>query len=213
MKYRDLITGSLRLLGVVGQGQTAQGQEIVDGLNVLNEFIDFLNTQGQFLYAGKTETFAATGTISTSNVVINTAAYISNGTRYPLAIVDQTFINGVPNRDIVGTPAVIYSDNQYPTMAMSLYPIPQNGTVEIGFTEKLSAVTLDDVVSLPPAYVRMLRYNLAASLAPEYGLEVPQMVYKIASDTLDFITKQNYVSATLEYDIGSYGRFNINTGI
>lgn len=211
-KYRDLVSGALRLLGVVGQGQTAKGQEIVDGLNVLNEFIDSLNVAGTILYADTSSTFN-TPVFSAPQVNITTAFYTSNGINYPLAIVDIDFINDIPDRAITGTPAVIYSNNQFPNSTYTVYPTPSSGTVTIGYKAKLGAVMLDDIVSIPPAFQRMLRYNLAVSIAPEYGLEAPAGVQRIALDTLDAVQKNGFVPPIMSFDdIQSRAIYNINRG-
>lgn len=211
MKYRDLISGALRLLGVVGQGQIAKGQEMIDGLNVLNEFIDSLNVAGTILYADTSSTFN-TPTFTAPRVDIISAFYTSNGINYPLAIVDIDFINGIPDRAITGTPAVIYSDANYPISTYSVYPAPESGSVTICYKQKLGVVDLDDVVTVPPAFARMLRYNLALSLFPEYGLEAPAGVQRIALDSLDVVQKQNFVPPIMSFDIQSQAIYNINTG-
>lgn len=209
MKYRDLISGSLRLLGVVGQGQTARGQEIVDGLNVLNEFIDSLNVAGTILWAD-TSSIHTTPVFTAPQTNITSAFYTSNGINYPLAVVDADFINGIPDRTITGVPAVIYSDNQFPNSTFTVYPTPSSGSVTIVFKAKLGVVTLDDVVTVPPAFQRMLRYNLAASIAPEYGLEAPAGVQRIALDTLDAVQKNGFVPPIMEFDIQTRAIYNIN---
>lgn len=211
MKYRDLISGSLRLLGVVGQGQTAKGQEIVDGLNVLNEFIDSLNVAGTILWADKIKSFPAASLISSENVgQITDAYYTGNGIDYPLAIVDASFMIGIPDKSISGTPAVLYSDNNYPNMMLGIYPVPSSGTISILYKAKLVKVGLDDAISIPPAFQRMLRYNLAVSISPEYGLDAPAGVQRIALDTLDAVQKNGFVPPIMEFDIGSYGSYDIN---
>lgn len=214
MKYRDLISGSLRLLGVVGQGQTAKGQEIVDGLNVLNEFIDSLNVAGTILWADKIKSFPAASLISSENIgQITDAYYTSSGIDYPLAIVDASFMIGIPDKSISGTPAVLYSDNNYPNMMLGIYPAPSSGTISILYKAKLVKVGLDDAISIPPAFQRMLRYNLAVSISSEYGLDAPAGVQRIALDTLDAIQKQGFVPPIMSFDdIQSRAIYNINRG-
>src|SRR5690348_8541573 len=99
---RDLIDGSLRLLGVLGDGEAASAFQAGNSLTALTELLDAWNADGLKLYGttlrSLTLTTSSTYTMGTGGNVDVTprpshiiAAWIrtTTGDDYPLALVDD----------------------------------------------------------------------------------------------------------------------------
>ena len=228
--YRDLIQSSLRLNGIIAQGQDASGDEVTDGLTVLQELIDAWNSTGAaILYTTATQIFTLTPGQSvytigpTGDMVVGTrpsklsGAWVrdlSNNTDLPLAVMaDSDFFN-IPQKTATSSyPQAVYIDRQFPNGNVYLYPVPNQSDVALvlQYTAPLdSTIELDTVCDLPPAFRQALRYNLAINLAPEYGLEPTPTVQSIAITSLNNINANNI--QPYEIDFGGLNVFNITTG-
>jgi len=228
--YRDIITSSLRLLGIVAQGQDPSGNEAVDGLTVLQELIDAWNSTGAaILYTTTTQEFNLISGTSiytigpTGNFVVGTrpsklsGAWVrdtSTMTDLPLCIAADSDFYNIPQKTADSTyPQVIYLDRQMPNANLYLYPVPNSGTTALilQYSAPLdSAIELDTECVLPPAFRQALRYNLAVNLAPEYGLEPSPTIQSIAITSLNNINANN--QQPYQIDFGGLGAWNITTG-
>jgi hypothetical protein len=68
---------------------------------------------------------------------------------------------------------------------------------------------------MPPGYLRAFRYNLACEIAPEFGVEPPPTVARIAMTSKRDLKRQNNPDdiMALPYSIvGTRQRFNIFSG-
>jgi hypothetical protein len=111
-------------------------------------------------------------------------------------------------------PFAIYLDRQYPDGNLYLYPVPSDSSksLVLQFLTPLSAtVQLDDEENLPPAFRQALRFNLAALIAPEYGIEAPATVTSVAMTSLQKIEISNFQPYIMDFDIASTGVYNIVT--
>lgn len=231
---RDLISGSLRLLGVRGQGEAASGAEATDALAVLNELIDSFNATGSLLYTTTTKvyplvsttnpiTFGPTGmiveTVRPTSLVGAWWRDTSNNPAndFPLTVLsDADYGDIVSKGDTSQYPYAIYMDRQWPNANIYLWPAPSDTSksLVLQFSSPLSGYTsLNDTESLPPAYRQMLRFNLAMMLAPEYGLEPPQSVMLTAISSRQLVEQANFKPYQMEYDIGNRVFFNVKTGV
>ena len=229
---RDLISGSLRLLGVKGQGEVATGAEAADALAVLNELIDSMNATGTLLYTTTTKVY----NLSTTTVpfTIGPTGQIVETLR-PTQLVGAWWrdLSNTPNTDLrlqvlsdsdygdivsKGTqsafPSAIYMDRQYPNANIYLWPAPSDTSkaLVLQFAAPLGGfATLDDIESMPPAYRQMLRYNLAVMIAPEYGIDPSPAVITTAISSRQLIEQANFRPYLMSFDIGAHGVYNINT--
>lgn len=231
---RDLINGSLRLLGVISEGESPSAQTQNDAFNALNDMIDSWSSKSLLIPNKVRETFALTsgqqtytfGTggnfNSTRPQLIENALIQVSGTN-PVAEIPINIINQDQFASIVvkGTqsslPLFLYNDNAYPLTSVNLWPVPSITTNLVLYSWKPLAefTSLSQVMALAPGYNRAIRFNLAVDLAPEFGKSAPPEVLAIAEASVGDIKRMNTKPQYLTIDaelIGKDGRFNWLTG-
>jgi hypothetical protein len=234
MTGRDLITGSLRLIGAVAPGEGLDAAEAVDGLSALNSLIDSLSNESLLIYAVTREasitlvagtsgyTLGTSGDLANRPMSIESALLrVTNQTpalELPIKMLSQSEWASINLKGIQSDyPLYAYEDGGYPLRTVNLYPVPSAAYELVLFTKRplTQIATIDDVISLPPGYERMLRYNLAIDLAPEYGRPVSQEVDRTASESKASLKRTNYKPNYLRInDVPSDHKssFNILTG-
>jgi len=85
----------------------------------------------------------------------------------------------------------------------------------ISVTELVEPATLATTLVVPPGYLRAFRFNLAAEIAAEFGVEPPPQVQRIAMSSKRNIKRINNPDdvMSLPYSIvATRQRFNIYSG-
>jgi hypothetical protein len=228
---RDLIKGSLRLIGAIATGETPSADELTDALAVLNDMLDSWSLENLTLYQRSTReelswtsgqqsrTWGASGTFTSARPVdLEFAAILQSSTEYPLQILSPGEWAQLKQKTLTGSlPTAIYIEGSYPNATMYLWPVPNQTITLVTHTLKplSSFATANDTVSLPPGYSRAIRFNLAIELAPEYGKSISEQILISAQEAKENIKRKNSkprylaVDAALLYD---RKRFNILTG-
>lgn len=224
MTGRELITGSLRLLGVVASGEALDASQATDGLSSLNDLLDSWSnddlmipavTREVFpLVAGtQTYTIGASGAFNTSRPMAYENAYLqvagtSPALELPVAIVTEAEWARIPQKSMQSSyPTELYAEDTYPLDTLNLWPVPSQVNNLVLYTSKpLGNVTLDSVIALPKGYARAIRYNLALELAPEYGKQPPEIVASIAIQALSEIKRANFKPTYLSCEPALLGR-------
>ncbi len=103
-------------------------------------------------------------------------------------------------------PSVLYMDNQYPVANIYLWTEPNmGGNLVLTVWNLLPSfgITLDTVIgsTFPPGYMRLLRYEIAMNIAPEYGKPIPMDVAEIAAQIKHNILVNNMDAPFSEYEI------------
>lgn len=214
---RDLIKGSLRLIGAIAVGETPSAEEQTDALSVLNDMIDswglenlliFSKVKESFSLSGSTQdyTMGSGGTFNTARPNRIEAANILDGTaEIPMAILTFEQWSQVSPKTLQSAlPSHIYPDYTNPLVTISVWPIPDSAKPLVLYSWKpLSQfASADDVLSLPPGYAKALRYNLAIELGPEYGKPLNDVVVQIAADAKENIKRMNVRPYYLQADPG-----------
>lgn len=220
----DLITGSLRLLGVLASGEFPTASESQDALASLNSMIDTWKTERLMVYAILPQTFALvggqkvytlgpTGDWDTERPVGIDSMYLlytGSGAQppplnLPIPLLNQDQYNAiiVPNTTTT-LPMAAYIDDSFPLRNVYMWAVPTvNYSINL-FTWKLidgfAAIT-DDLV-LPPGYERMMRFNLALELAPEYGLQPSAAIAGGALDSKAAVKRNNIKPLYMSCDPG-----------
>jgi hypothetical protein len=105
----------------------------------------------------------------------------------------------------------------YPNIEMYVYPVPTK-VLEfhiVSVQELTQPATLATTLSFPPGYLRAFRYNLACEMAPEFGVEPPPTVGRIAMTSKRNLKRINNPDdiLSLPYSIvGTRQRYNIFAG-
>ena len=203
---REMIRRSLQLIGVVGQGEELESVEANDALSALNDLIASLSIEGAVIYeetresftliGGKAEyTIGSGGDFDTARPIrILSAFTVQGGISYSIDIQDQLYYADVAQKGLATDfPSVLYYDADYPLGNILLYPVPTGAYDLHLYSEKplSSLATLDTVLSYPPGYERMLRYNLACEVAPEYGISPLPKVQEVANRSLRSVKNAN----------------------
>jgi hypothetical protein len=194
----DIINGSLRLLGVLAEGEVPSAETAQDALTAMNQMIDSWNTERLSVFATQDQvylwpagllsrTMGPTGDfVANRPVLLDDATYFrdpSTNISYGIKFINQQQYNGIAVKTVTSTyPQVIFVNMTHPDIEMFIYPRPIRELEWhfISVQELTQPATLATDLSFPPGYLRAFRYNLAAELAPEFGMEPSPQVQRIA---------------------------------
>jgi hypothetical protein len=229
----DLINGSLRLLGVLAEGETPSSETAQDALVAMNQMIQswdaerlaVFSTQDQVVTwpaSTRSRTLGPTGDIVGNRpVLIDDSTYFrdpTNGISFGLKLINQQQYNGIAVKTVTSTyPQVLWVNMTYPDVEMYVYPVP---TKDLEF-HIVSVQTLSQPANLatdlafPPGYLRCFRYNLACEIAPEFGVEPSRQVQRIAMTSkrnLKRINNPDDIMALPYSLVATRQRFNIFAG-
>lgn len=236
----ELINGSLRLLGVLAEGETPSAETSQDALFAFNQLIESWNTERLSIFstidqvvAWQPNTLNATlgpsGTLQPVNpldtlvrpVLVDDATYFvdpASGISYGIKLINQQQYDGIAVKTVTSTyPQVMFINNTYPDIDIYVYPKPTK-LLHFHFisVEELSRPAyLSSNILLPPGYLRAFRYCLACELAPEFGVEPSPQVQRIAMTSKRDLKRINNPDdiMSLPYSIvGTRQRFNIFAG-
>ena len=194
----DIINGSLRLLGVLAEGETPSAETSQDALRAMNQMIDSWNTERLSVFSTQDQVFTwpagqlsrtlgPTGDfVGNRPVLLDTATYYvdpGSGVSYGIKMINQQQYDGIAVKTVTSTfPQVMFTNMTYPDIEMFVYPRPTRDLTWhfISVEELTQPATLDTVLHFPPGYLRAFRYNLACELAPEFGVEPAPQVQRLA---------------------------------
>lgn len=230
MTWRDLLRSSFRLIGVLREGQGANGDDITDSLVVLNSMlaswsIDRLNVfnirrdEYQLTASQQVYTIGTGGDFDTARPVrIDRAAVIYNGgagglnPEVPLKLLNDRDWENVTIKNLTSSiPTGLYSDNAYPLCNLNLWPVPTMDLPLILYTWAalaggITSGDLDSDVVFPPGYEDAIRYNLAVRLAPEWDKKLRDDVVELARSSKRDIESLNAPAPTLRADAAMLNR-------
>lgn len=229
----DLINGSLRLLGVLAEGETPSAETAQDALAAMNQMIQSWNTERLAVFSTQDQvvtwppstrlrTFGPTGDIVANRpIAIDDSTYFrdpATGISYGLKLINQQQYNGIAVKTVTSTyPQVLWVNMTYPDIEMYVYPVPTK-VLEfhiVSVDELTQPANLATDLAFPPGYLRCFRYNLACELAPEFGTEPSRQVQRIAMTSKRNLKRVNNPDdiMALPYSIvGTRQRFNIFAG-
>jgi hypothetical protein len=229
----DIIYGSLRLIGVLAEGETPSSETAQDALAAMNQMIDSWNTERLAVFStidqvvtwppgSRSRTFGPTGDIvGTRPVMIDDSTYFrdpANGISFGLKLINQQQYNGIAVKTVTSTyPQVLWVNMTYPNIEMYVYPVPTK-VLEfhiVSVQELSQPATLSTDLAFPPGYLRAFRYNLACELAPEFGVEPSRQVQRIAMTSkrnLKRINNPDDIMALPYSIVATRQRFNIFAG-
>ena len=229
----DIINGSLRLLGVLAEGETPSSETAQDALSAMNEMIQSWNTERLAVFSTQDQvvtwpastlsrTLGPTGDIvGLRPVLVDDATYFrdpANGISYGLKLINQQQYNGIAVKTVTSTyPQVMWVNMTYPNIEMYVYPVPTK-VLEfhiVSVQELSQPANLATDLAFPPGYLRAFRYNLACELAPEFGVEPSRQVQRIAMTSkrnLKRINNPDDIMALPYSIVATRQRFNIFAG-
>ena len=229
----DIITGALRLIGVVAEGESPSPESAADALSAMNQMIESWNTERLSVFATEDQVFSWPATeisrtlgptgdfVGNRPILVDDATYFkdpSTGVSYGLKLINQQQYNGIALKTVQSTyPQVMWVNMTYPDVEMYIYPVPTRVLeFHIVSVEQLSRpAILATNLTFPPGYLRAFRYNLACELAPEFGVEPSRQVQRIAMTSKRNLKRINNPDdlMSIPYPIvGNRQRYNIFAG-
>ena len=229
----DIINGSLRLLGVLAEGETPSAETSQDALRAMDQMIDSWNTERLSVFSTQDQIFTwPSGQLSRTlgpsgdfvgnrPVLLDDATYFKDpgtGVSYGIKFINQQQYNGIAVKTVTSTfPQVIFVNMTYPDIEMYIYPRPTRALEWhfISVEELTQPATLDTNLTFPPGYLRAFRYNLACELAPEFGVEPSPQVQRIAMTSkrnLKRINNPNDIMSMPYSIVATRQRYNIFAG-
>ena len=229
----DIIMGALRLLQVASPDVAISDEESNDALSAFNMLVDSLSNESLFLHHITKETFTLVpnqavhrmgvgGDFNTDRPLSIEAATVNiSGTDWPIKIMEYDDWAAIRLKTLVSNYSqYLYMDDTYPLSNIYLYPIaPTANSITLYCKKPLSKyASLQTQIILPPGYERMLKFNLAMELAPEYQTSAGSDVVRIANTSLANIKRTNKRPLTMQVDqailssTSQTNRFNIYRG-
>lgn len=231
MTARDLITRSLRLIGILASGEAAEASMTSDALISMNSVIDSWKNNGFMIFENdiialslisgqKTYTIGIGGDFNFARPVkINSAKFLSNNTEQDIEIITESEWSDISNKDSSSNmPLKVYYNESSPLGELNFWPKPNTSlTVNLYISTPVEKFTnLDATISLPPGYENLLVYSTADQIAPEYGAELTQRQLQILIETKADImrknTKPEYMSCDLTGAESANGGFDVMSG-
>jgi hypothetical protein len=234
MTSLDLISSAMRLVGILGVGETPASNESTNALSSLNDMLDTWSNENLLIYDKVLEVFPLVGgqqsyTMGTGGN-FNTArplkienAFLrtlsgSQTLDLPIEILNQDQWASISVKSLSSTlPTKLISLGSYPLETILLWPIPSAAnSLGLWTWKPLSNITLlTTIINLPPGYNKALRYNLALELAPEYGREPSPLVLAEAIASKETLKRMNSKPNLMTIDAAALSHestFNYLTG-
>lgn len=226
----EIIKRAHRLIGVYSIGETPSSDESVDGLIALNAMLDEWATENLMTSVQVLDTIpltanvgsytiGATGAVVTGRPdTLSDSSYIDYlGVSYPLTIATLEEYNAIVLKTTTSTmPFMLWYNPTTPNGTLTVFPKPTlSMTLKLWSIKPIAYVNLTDTVALPPAYENAIAYNLACTLALEFGMPVSNMLAKNAAMSKKKVKRRNYQPIVMGFraDIPSQSGFNIDTGM
>lgn len=206
----ELIDGSLRLLGVLAEGETPSAAVMQDSIMAMNQMIQSWDTERLSVFSTQDQVFTwpaytmsrtigPTGDfVGNRPIEVDDATYFkdpSSGLSFGIKIINQQQYDGIAFKTVTSTyPQVMWINNTFPDMEITVYPVPIKALewhiISVETLNEVSSVATD--IYFPPGYLRAFRYNLACELAPEFGVEPSPQVQRIAMSSKRNIKRVNF---------------------
>ena len=229
----DQINRALRLLGVLAEGETPSAAVSQDALAALNQMVDSWNTERLSVFSTQDQVFSWPASVRSRTlgpsgdfvgnrpILLDDATYFRDpGTNvsFGIKIINQQQYDGIAVKTVTSTyPQVLWLNMTYPNIEMYIYPVPTR-LLEwhfISVQELTNPATLATTLAFPPGYLRAFTYNLAMEIAPEFGVEPPPQVVRIAMTSKRNLKRINNPDDVMSMPyslIATRQRFNIYAG-
>jgi len=237
---QELITRTLKTIGVLASGETATSDDMSDSLTVLNNMVDswaterltiYTVTRNVFTLTSSTQdyTIGAGGTFNMARPLWIVAASIipdkdaSSAQKVELPIASALTVQEWQEVGVKGVTSTyptqfFYDKNWVAGLAtISIWPIPDNSDCQLVLytpTALSQFADLTTAYTFPPGYEEAFRYQLALRLAPEFGVPVQPDIRQLALQALGNIKRANLTSDVLGIDaalLSEGGRYDWRT--
>lgn len=233
-EVRAIVTAALRELGVLAAGEVATADEANSGLEELNRLVDqwageqllihrITRTTWTLVSGTQVYTVGAGGTVNVARpVFIDHVNFIDTSTdpdtEYQLTPLTDDAWAALAQKALTATkPSNWFYNPTFPTGTLTLWPTPTNSGLQGALyapQQVAEFASLDEVISLPPGYRRMLVKNLARDLAPSFDRQIHPQLSEQAIESKATVKRNNYRLSDLSFDpaVTGGGAYNIVTG-
>lgn len=225
MTAAQLLSSSLRLVGVLAAGEQMAPEDAEDAMAVFGDMVDSWNadrssifTTGSndfpFVFGKQAYTLGVGGDFAMArppNIDGMSTILLSDPTNpveIPLALYTvQQWQEQLPVKQVNGTfPLLCYDDGGFPLRTLNFWPIPQDqpSLCRIYGWQPLSApASYATPITFPPGYAEAFRYNLAIRLQAEFAPEkqLSPLVQQIAVESLGRVKTMNAPVLQLRSDL------------
>lgn len=213
----DLVKRAMRLLSVIGIGETPTDDEYVDGRAALNSMIDGWNAERLALPAivrvvfglsngDASYTIGVGGNINTPRPgrgQIERVGLIVDGSERSLGpLLTTAEYARIPDKAEAGIPSRAFYDGGFPLGTISLNRVPDRNDLELVLyvAGQLSAFTANTEYTFPAGYQEAFEYNLAKAIAPSFDRMPSELVLDGAREFKSRIKNANAPEYLLEVD-------------
>jgi hypothetical protein len=194
----QVIKAALRKLVVLPSGGSPSTAQTDDATDALQALVKAFQADGMPLWKITSQSFTVVDGTSSYTVgpsqtincpkplkVLQAFYTVSGGDNVPMNVYNRYDFNILPQVNVEGAPVTLYYQPLRTTGTITLWPIPDNSTTSITFHYQSPYEDMDGASNdfdFPSEWMQALIYNLAWSLAPEYGISLPdrQMLQKEA---------------------------------
>lgn len=205
---RALLTRSLQMIGVLGEGEVPTAATAADVLALWNGFIEQISIGGATaVYEEKREDFPLTANVAAYTIGtggdFNTArpvrirqAYLrqlGSTQDYDVELIGDDRYAHIGDKSRPGIPGKAYYDGNYPLANIIFDALPPSGMTLFIISEKpLTRIpSINTELSFPPGYEIMFQFNLAVLAAPFFEKEASQTIRGNAHIFLQTIENDN----------------------
>jgi hypothetical protein len=201
MTAGEIMTLAMQELGVIGAGETPQGEEYEAMLPRLNFMLKSWQARGCNLWRETDGTITitantASGTLSPRVIDVMAARVVNTPNQIPLQRWETGEYRQIPNKSQSGRPVAFYIDKQRDSVVMYVWPVPTTDTeINLDYARVIEDVTATtDNLDLPQAWIETAYMCLAARCAALFGAtridpgtvgEVKQRAAMLETDMLD----------------------------
>ena len=229
----DQINRSLRLLGVLAEGETPSASVSADALLAMQQMMDSWNTEKLSIFSTQDQVFTWPATqisrtlgptgdfVGNRPIMLEDSTYFRDpltNVSYGIKIINQQQYDGIAVKTVTSTyPQVLWINMTYPDIEMYVFPVPIRDLEWhfISVEELTQPALLATELYFPPGYMRAFTYNLACEIAPEFGVEPSAQVKRIAMTSKRNIKRINNPQdlMSMPYSlIATRQRFNVYAG-
>lgn len=222
---QDLLRRSLLKINAIAQGELPDPDMYNDALTTLNELLDNWSTETLSVYGqnniiipltvGQSEYTWGIGEQidSIRPVYIDSAVCVRNGVTTPIDVIPQDRFNLI---QVPATAAQLIEKmsyiNSHPAGILKVFPTPASGVGDIHAVVKRQLTQIDNlqqVIDLPPGYLRALLYAVAVDLWPDYSNPQTDIgtIKEIATGSKADLQRANSVDVEMDFrDVPTTGR-------
>lgn len=225
-KVARIINLALKDAGILGEGETASAETILDSFDTFKMMVGQWQIDGLMVYATDEISFAPTGaqsyTIGNGGAVEATrpseviAAFWRDGSTDRRLEVLTSFedYQRITSKSDTGTPEAAYYDPDYTLGTLYVWPQASSGSIYLTVRSPLPTYTATtDELSVPGEYELALRYGLAELLPAMFQLPVRPDIAGLAKRARALLKRNNVRIPSLDMPAALIGRsYSIGRG-